>query len=185
MVSLRGYKLDSLKPILGCWIGTGKRPGGGAMLIDWEEAGASRAFEIWVPDVIEAKEFYGNVFGAREVSREMTAEGKPVRLSLAFGRIQFTITSGKGDDEDRPLLSLLAADMGVPFVAIMLHVENLDLVAYEAERNGAQVSAPHESGDIVVLTDPYGSHWVLKRREEGGDHEFQFTHHRSNPKTRH
>jgi predicted enzyme related to lactoylglutathione lyase len=155
------------------------------MLIDLEEAGASHEFEIPVPDVIEAKEFYGNVFGAREVSREMTAEGKPVRLGLAFGRIQFTIASSNGNDGDRPLLSLLAAGMGVPFVAIMLHVENLERMAYEAEKNGAQVSAPHESGDIIVLTDPYGSHWVLKRREEGVEHEFQFTHHRSSPKTRH
>jgi predicted enzyme related to lactoylglutathione lyase len=156
------------------------------MLIDWEQAGASRAFEIWVPDVIEAKEFYGNVFGAREVSREMTAEGKPVRLSLAFGSIQFTISSGKDDEEeDRPRLSLLAAGMGVPFVAIMLHVENLDRMAYEAEKNGAQVSAPHESGDIVVLTDPFGSHWVLKRREKAGEQGFQLAHHRCDPKTRH
>ncbi len=146
--------------------------GGGTMLIDWEQAGGAHAFEIPVPDVIEAKEFYGNVFGAREVSREMTAEGKAVRLGLAFGGIQFTISSSKDDDEERPLLSLLAAGLGVPFVAIMLHVENLDRMAYEAERNGAQVSAPHELGDIVVLTDPFGSHWVLKRREEAGEHEF-------------
>ncbi len=155
------------------------------MLIDWEQAGAARAFEIWVPDVIEAKEFYWHVFGAREVSRQMTAEGKPVRLGLAFGRIQFTISSGEGDEEDRPRLSLLAADLGVPFVAIMIHVEDLDRMAYEAERNGAQVSAPHESGDIVVFTDPFGSHWVLKRREAVEEAEFQFSHHQCNPKTRH
>ncbi len=157
------------------------------MLIDWEEAGGAHAFEIPVPDVIEAKEFYWNVFGAREVSREMTAEGKPVRLGLAFGRIQFTISSGKSDDEEeeRPLLPLLADGLGVPFVAIMLHVENLDRMAYEAERNGAQVSAPHESGDIVVLTDPFGSHWVLKRREVTGEREFQLAHRQCNPKTRH
>ena len=154
------------------------------MLIDWEQAGAARAFEIWVPDVIEAKEFYRSVFGAREISRQMTAEGQPVRLDLAFGCIQFTISSDKGEEEDRPRLSLLAADLGVPFVAIMLHVEDLDRMAYEAERNGAQVSAPHVSGDIVAFTDPFGSHWVLKRREAEKP-EFEFAHHQCTPKTRH
>ncbi len=135
------------------------------MLIDWERAGPSRAFEIQVPDVIEAQSFYGNVFGARETSRHETADGELVRLGLAVGRVRFTISSEKGEEAERPLLSLLAAGLGVPYVAIMLHVEDLDRMAYRAEKNGAQVSAPHASGDIVIFTDPFGSHWVLKRRE--------------------
>jgi predicted enzyme related to lactoylglutathione lyase len=155
------------------------------MLIDWEQAGVARAFEIRVRDVIEAKTFYGRVFGAREVSRESPDGGDPVRLSLAFGRIQFTISSQKDDDPGRPLLSLLAEDLGVPFVAIMLHVDDLERMAYEAERNGAEVSAPHISGDIVVFTDPYGNHWVLKRREAAPDNEFEFAYHQCHPKTRH
>ncbi len=160
--------------------------GGGTMLIDWEQAGPARAFEIRVPDVIAAKAFYGKVFGAREISRQMTAGGEPVRLGLAFGCIQFTISSDGSEDADRPLLSLLAAELGVPFVAIMLRVEDLDRMAYEAEKNGADVSAPHISGDIVVFTDPFGSHWVLKRREPAEEpEEFEFAHHRCHPKTRH
>ncbi len=156
------------------------------MLIDWEQAGPARAFEIRVPDVIAAKAFYGKVFGAREISRQMTAGGEPVRLGLAFGCIQFTISSDGSEDADRPLLSLLAAELGVPFVAIMLRVEDLDRMAYEAEKNGADVSAPHISGDIVVFTDPFGSHWVLKRREPAEEpEEFEFAHHRCHPKTRH
>jgi predicted enzyme related to lactoylglutathione lyase len=155
------------------------------MLIDWEQAGAARAFEIRVPDVIVAKTFYGKVFGAHEVSRQTAAGGEPIRLGLAFGRVEFTVSSDKGEDADRPLLSLLAAELGVPFVAIMLRVEDLERMAYEAEKNGAEVSAPHISGDIVVLTDPFGSHWVLKRREVTEQPEFEFSHHRRNPKTRH
>ncbi len=155
------------------------------MLIDWEQAGPIRTFEIRVPDVIEAKAFYGKVFGARETSRHETARGEPVRLELAVGRVQFTISSEKGEGADRPLLSMLAADLGVPYVAIMLRVEDLDRMAYEAEKNGAQVSAPHESGDIVIFTDPFGSHWVLKRREAAEDLEFPQASHRCSRKTRH
>ena len=154
------------------------------MLLDWEQAGPERAFEIWVPDVIAAKMFYGRVFQAREVSRQET-DGAPVRLSLAFDRIQFTISSDKAADPDRPQLSLLAADLGVPFVAIMFHVDDLDRMAYEAEKNGAEVSAPHISGDIVVFTDPFGNHWVLKRREAAEEPEFEFEHHHSHLRTRH
>ncbi|MGA9767356.1 MAG: VOC family protein [Rhodomicrobium sp.] len=135
------------------------------MLIDWERAGPGRPFEIQVPDVVAAQSFYGKVFGARETSRYETAEGELVRLGLAVGLVRFTISSEKGEEAERPLLSLLAADLGVPYVAIMLHVEDLDRMAYRAEKNGAQVSALHESGDIVIFTDPFGSHWVLKRRE--------------------
>jgi len=155
-----------------------------ALLIDWERAGPGRAFEIQVPDVIEAKSFYGNVFGARETSRHETADGEPVRLGLAVGRVQFTISSEKGE-ADRPLLSLLAADLGVPYVAIMLHVEDLDLMAYQAEKNGAQVSALHESGDIVIFTDPFGSHWVLKRREPAEEPLLPLDGQHRNRKTRH
>jgi len=135
------------------------------LLIDWERAGPGRAFEIRVPDVIKARSFYKKVLGARETSRHESAEGEPVRLGLAVGQVEFTISSEKSEAQDRPLLSVLAADLGVPYVAIMLHVEELDRMAYEAEKNGACVSAPDESGDIVIFTDPFGSHWVLKRRE--------------------
>ncbi len=155
------------------------------MLIDWERAGPARAFEIQVPDVIAAKAFYRNVFGARETSRQETAGGEPVRLGLAIGGIRFAISSEKCEMANRPLLSLLAADLGVPYVAIMLRVEDLDRMAYEAEKNGALVSAPHESGDIVIFTDPYGSHWVLKRRAPGEEPEFPLPRHPGNPKTRH
>ncbi len=135
------------------------------MLIDWERAGPGREFEIRVHDVIEAKSFYRTVLGARETSRHKAADGEPVRLGLAIGRVQFTISSDSGDEAERPLLSLLAADLGVPFVAILLHVEDPDCMAYRAEQNGAKVSAPHESGEITVVTDPFGSHWVLKKRK--------------------
>lgn len=135
------------------------------MLIDWERAGPGRPFEIRVPDVIEAQSFYMKVLGARETSRLLSAAGEPVRLGLAVGSVEFTISSEEDEAQDRPLLSLLAAGFGVPYVAIMLHVEELDRMAYEAEKNGACVSAPDESGDVVIFTDPYGSHWVLKRRE--------------------
>lgn len=155
------------------------------MLIDWERAGPGREFEIQVPDVIEAKSFYGNVFGARETSRQESADGKPVRLGLAVGRVQFTISSANEGAANRPLLSLLAADLGVPYVAIMLRVEDLDLMAYQAEKNGALVSAPHESGDIVIFTDPYGSHWVLKRRESCGENLLTLGDKHRSRKTRH
>ena len=155
------------------------------MLIDWEQAGIARAFEIQVPNVTLAKAFYGEVFGAREVSRQTADGGEPVRLGLAFGRLEFSISCEECRDPDRPALSMLAEDLGVPFIAIMVHVEDLERMAYDAERLGSEVSAPHISGDIIVVTDPFGNHWVLKKREPAEEIGFQFTHHCNNPKTRH
>jgi uncharacterized glyoxalase superfamily protein PhnB len=134
------------------------------VLIDWEQSGLGREFEIHVPDVNEANSFYLSVLGAWETSRRETEEGEPVWLGLAVGGVRFAISSETGDCRNRPLLSLLAADLRAPFVAILLHVEDPDRMAYQAEQNGAVVSV-HDSGEIAVLTDPFGSHWVLKRRE--------------------
>jgi predicted enzyme related to lactoylglutathione lyase len=155
------------------------------VLIDWEQAGIARAFEIQVPNVALAKAFYGKVFGAREVSRQTADGGRLVRLSLAFGRLEFSISSEKTSDPERPALSMLAEDLGVPFIAIMLHVEDLERMAYDAERLGSEVSAPHISGDIIVVTDPFGSHWVLKRREPAEEAGFPFLRPGNNAKTRH
>lgn len=147
------------------------------MLIDWSLAGRGRAFEIRVPDVNKAKSFYATVFGARETSRHETVAGETVRLGLAVGPVQFTISSEKGEAEERPLLPALAADLGAPFIAIVLHVEDPDSMAYRAGKNGAIVSAPYEWADITALTDPFGSHWVLIRRNLNGTPAFSGSWH--------
>jgi uncharacterized glyoxalase superfamily protein PhnB len=155
------------------------------VLIDWERAGPGREFEIRVPDVIAARTFYKAVLGARETSRQETPGGEAVRLGLAIGRVQFTVTSEPSGPEDRPLLTLLAADLGVPYIAILLHVEDPDRMAYRAEQNGATVSAPHESGEITIVTDPFGSHWVLKKREPAAGTVVSLSGLQHRSKTRH
>ncbi len=167
---LRRHRATAGSPQVACYVITLQNaqitnPREVTLLIDWERAGPGQEFEIRVHDVTEAKSFYGIVLGAQETSRHETAEGDPVRLGLAIGRVQFTISSDSGEDADRPLLSVLAADLGVPFVAIILHVENPDIIAYQAEKNGAKVSTPPDAAGLIVFTDPFGSHWVLIKRE--------------------
>lgn len=135
------------------------------MLIDWEHAGPGRAFEIQVPDVIEAGSFYRKFLDARETFRQETDNGEVIRLGLAAANFEFMISSEEGTASERPLLSLLAAELGAPFVAIILRVGEPHRVAYRAVKNGCKTAAASESEHITLVTDPFGGHWAIMKRE--------------------
>ncbi len=134
------------------------------MLIDWEPAGPDRRFEIMAPDVQKASSFYKNVLGARETFRKATHNGELVRLGLAIGQVGFVIFSKKEAGEEPPLFSLLAADLGAPYVAIILKVEAPDYIAFIAKQHGAKLIMTPES-ETIVIVDPFGCHWALVKHE--------------------
>jgi hypothetical protein len=63
------------------------------MLIDWERAGPEQRFEVRVPNVSQAGQFYRDVFGAQETFRQEAHNGRLFRLGLAIGGVGFAISS--------------------------------------------------------------------------------------------
>ena len=135
------------------------------MLIDWVLTGPDRKFEIRVPDVREASSFYRDVLGARETFRKATHNGELIRLGLAVGKVGFVISSEDEAGVEPPVLSLLAAEFGAPYVAIILQVEDPDRMAFIALKNGAKLTETPESENVTVVTDPFGSHWAFVKPE--------------------
>ena len=135
------------------------------MLIDWELAGPHRRFEIRVPDVRQASSFYRDVLGARETFRKATHNGELVRFGLAIGKVGFVISSEDEEGVETPVLSLLAAELGAAYVAIILQVEDPDRMALIALKNGAKLTETPASENVTVITDPFGSHWAFVKRE--------------------
>jgi uncharacterized glyoxalase superfamily protein PhnB len=133
------------------------------MLIDWERAGPERRFEVRVLNVLQAGKFYRDVFGADETFRQETHNGKVFRLGFTIGRIGFAISS-EGDIE-RPLLSSIAEEFGSAFVAVILRVEDPDCMARAAQQAGSGLTRTHQMDLITVVTDPFGGHWALVKRE--------------------
>jgi uncharacterized glyoxalase superfamily protein PhnB len=143
------------------------------MLIDWEGAGSERRFEIRVPNVLEASKFYRDVFGAEETFRQEMHNGhngKVFRLGFAIGRLGFAISSEGDIEQERPLLSSVAEELGFGFVAVILRVEDPDRVARAARQAGGELTKAAESDVMTVVTDPFGGHWALvKPRQRAGE----------------
>jgi predicted enzyme related to lactoylglutathione lyase len=135
------------------------------LLIDWEQAGPDRRFEIRVPDVQKASSFYRNVLGAIETFRRGSSNGELVRIGLAAGNVGFVISSEEKTGVESAVLSILAADLGVPYVAVILPVDDPDQVASDALKSEAKLVEAEASGEIVIISDPFGSHWALVRRK--------------------
>src|SRR5258708_37537892 len=133
------------------------------MVVDWEGVGPERRFEVRVPNVLQAGKFYRDVFGADETFRQETHNGKVFRLGFTIGRIGFAISS-EGDIE-RPLLSSIAEEFGSAFVAVILRVEDPDCMARAAQQAGSGLTRAHQMDPVTVVTDPFGGHWALVKRE--------------------
>ncbi len=135
------------------------------MLIDWERAGPERRFEVRVPNVLQAGNFYRDVFGAEETFRQETDNGKVFRLGFAIGRIGFAISSEGDIEQERPLLSSIAEELGSAFLAVILRLEDPDRIARAAQQAGSGLTRAHELDLITVVTDPFGGYWALVKRE--------------------
>ncbi len=141
------------------------------MLIDWEAAAPDNSFEIRVRDVLLASSFYRDVLGAREVFRRATGDGVTVRAGLAAGAIRFILSSPEVEKSEPALLSRLATELGVPYLAVIVPVDDPNGAADSAVRRGAVLKEPPISRDLVVVTDPFGSHWAFVRREAAARRE--------------
>ncbi len=134
------------------------------MLIDWEQAGAGRPFEIQVGDIFEAWPFYESALGAKQTFQQQDCHGRAIRLGLAVGAVHFTLSSETPAEGEKPVLSVLADGFGAPFIAIVLYVEDPDRVACQAIKLGSKLTAASPAGDVTIVMDPFGSYWALMQR---------------------
>jgi uncharacterized glyoxalase superfamily protein PhnB len=134
--------------------------GGRIVLLNWEFAGPDRYFTIRVPDVRLAGAFYQIVFGALELSRRQACNGEQIELGLAIGNTRFYVSSEDHAGMEHRELLRLAQDFGVPFIAVILTVEDRESIAARAIENGARLTF-HNAKDAIIVTDPFASHWAL------------------------
>src|SRR5579863_8288734 len=115
-----------------------------------------------VKDAAKAIDFYQKAFGATEVVRLQTPDGK-----IGHAEIQFEDSRIMLSDEYPEYGALSPETVGGTPVAIFLNVEDVDSLAARAAAAGATVtSAPkdYEYGERQAsLRDPFGHQWTLSK----------------------
>lgn len=126
-----------------------------------------------VAGATEAISFYEAVFGARELERYATPDGRVVHAALALGDAVLALTDAAPESQNTDPRAL-----GGSPVILTLEVDDPDAVAEEIVRRGGRVIFPiadqfygHREGRIE---DPYGHVWILsKLLEELSPEEIQ------------
>jgi PhnB protein len=112
-------------------------------------------------DAPRAIEFYQRAFGAKEVSRVTTPEGRVVAM-LAIGDAEFGVV-----DENPEAGNLSPATLGGTSVRISLYVADPDAVAQQAIDAGAELLFAVEDQPYGMrqgrVRDPFGHHWLIGR----------------------
>jgi PhnB protein len=119
-----------------------------------------------VKDASKAIEFYKRAFGAQEIGRVTTPDGKSVmHADLKIGDSHFFLVDEFPEMDCRGPKSV----GGTP-VTIHMYVEDVDAAFGKAVTAGAQVKMPLADmfwGDRYgVLTDPFGHAWSLATHKE-------------------
>ena len=119
-----------------------------------------------VEDASKAIEFYKKAFGAQEIGRVTTPDGKSVmHADLKIGDSHFFLVDEFPEMDCRGPKSV----GGTP-VTIHMYVEDVDAAFGKAVTAGAQVKMPLADmfwGDRYgALTDPFGHAWSLATHKE-------------------
>ena len=120
-------------------------------------------------DAARASEFYQRAFGARELSRVTSPEGRVVAL-LAIGDAEF------GAVDEAPQVGNLSPEtLGGTSVRISLYVADPDAVAQRAVDAGAELIFRVEDQPYGLrqgrVQDPFGHHWLIGRPLADPDQE--------------
>jgi PhnB protein len=115
-----------------------------------------------VSDATRASQFYAEVFGAREIERYATAEGRVVHAGLAIGSSVVALTEEAPEWNSRS-----PASLGGSPVIFTVELEDPDAVCARAVARGATVVFPiadqfygRREGRIQ---DPFGHLWILSK----------------------
>ena len=109
-----------------------------------------------------ASKFYQQAFGARELSRVTSPDGKVVAL-MAIGDVaQFGVA------DEVPAVGNVGPDtLGGTSVRISLYVPDPDAMARQAVEAGAELIFPVEDQPYGMrqgrVRDPFGHHWMIGR----------------------
>ena len=140
------------------------------MLIDCELMGSEKRIKLCVPDVERAWSFYRDIMGAQEVFRSHPGAGAPKRIGFTIGKTHFAITSQDEAQpaDTQPTLSLLAADFGATFIAVIVYVRDPVIATQRALDAGSRLQLEVASGTpshngcpVQVIIDPFGNSWAF------------------------
>ena len=113
-----------------------------------------------IKDAAKAIEFYKQAFGATEVLRIASPDGKIGHAEIKIGDSHIML-----GDEMAEMGYLSPQSLGGTPVTMMIYVEDVDTVAGQAVAAGAQVLKPVENqfyGDRAgSFTDPFGHQWHI------------------------
>jgi PhnB protein len=112
-------------------------------------------------DAARAIAFYELAFGARELTRLTSSEGRIV-ATMAIDDAEFGVV-----DEAPQAGNLSPETLGGTSVRISLHVADPDAVAQRAIDAGAELLFPVEDQPYGMrqgrVKDPFGHHWLIGR----------------------
>jgi len=113
-----------------------------------------------VHDAEAAIKFYTKAFGARELLRQKSPDGKILHSRLKIGDSIVMISDIYGDDTPGS-----TTPRDGPFITLHLYLSNVNALWAKAVRAGATVEMPLDDmfwGERYgQLEDPFGHHWSL------------------------
>jgi uncharacterized glyoxalase superfamily protein PhnB len=120
---------------------------------------------LTVRDTAKAIEFYKKVFGATEMSRHPTPDGKIMHASIKIGDGCLFL-----NDEFKEMGCIAPESLGGSPVYLMIYVPDVDATFKRALDAGATVKMPVSDqfwGDRYgLLTDPFGHLWEIATHKE-------------------
>ena len=118
-----------------------------------------------VDNAAAAIDFYRRAFGAKEIMRMLSPEGKISHAELRIGDSMVMLSDEMPGSETSSPRTLGGTSAG-----IFLYVEDVDKTFRQATSAGAEVDSPLEDmfwGDRYgKLTDPFGHSWSLATHKE-------------------
>ena len=118
-----------------------------------------------VEGAARAIEFYKEAFGAEELARMETPDGKIAHAEVVIGNSRIMLA-----DEFPGFLARSPAAYGGTPVTLCLYVEDCDLVVAKAVALGSKIVRPLQNqfyGDRSgTLTDPFGHVWTVATHKE-------------------
>ena len=120
---------------------------------------------VIVQDAAKAVEFYKKAFGAQEITRHMTPDGKAVmHAQLKIGNSVLMLGS------EFPPMCLSPKSRGGTSVTLHLYVENVDAAFDRAVKAGCTVKMPLSDqfwGDRYgQVEDPFGHQWSFATHKQ-------------------
>ncbi|MGH9704694.1 MAG: VOC family protein [Candidatus Acidiferrales bacterium] len=115
-------------------------------------------------DAAKAIDFYKKAFGAQEIMRMGSPDGKIMHAELQLGNSRFML------NDEMPGMAAAPNPTATTSCSLFVYVSDVDSVFKQAVSAGAKVEMPVQDmfwGDRYgKVTDPFGHHWGLATHVE-------------------